>query len=182
MRALVLALAACAAPAWQLPQGWRGETFAFPIDFAPALPHRGFEVLRFAPGFLELGKPGHWSYAFAWRLDDPAALDAPALAGELTAYFRGVIAAVDDKHRIADVDRARIAIAATPDRGGFALHGLVFDAFGDGGPLELSGTAERRACGGGALWLVTFTPAANPTYRAQLAAVVRDATCQNVRR
>jgi hypothetical protein len=32
------------------PKGWRFERIDFPLPFAPDLPHRGFEELRFAPG------------------------------------------------------------------------------------------------------------------------------------
>lgn len=44
------------------PEGWREETIPFPLSFAPDLPHRGVELLRFAPGFLEQGQDGFWSY------------------------------------------------------------------------------------------------------------------------
>jgi len=75
--------------------GFRGETIPFPLDFAPGIAHKGVEELRFAPGFFEPAQPGYWSYTFVWRTEDPAAMDAAAVGGELTAYFRGLIEAVD---------------------------------------------------------------------------------------
>ncbi|MBA3459003.1 MAG: hypothetical protein H0T46_03510, partial [Deltaproteobacteria bacterium] len=101
--ALVLALAACgssapskpqptAAPAtWPVPAGWKHELIPFPLEFAPTLAHRGVEELRFPPGFLDEASPNRWSYAFVWRLEDPAVLDAPKLAAELAAYLRGLL-------------------------------------------------------------------------------------------
>lgn len=193
--ALIAIAAACAgraAPAsWPVPAGWRAEVIPFPLDFAPALAHRGVEVIRFAPGFFDPAAPGYWSYAFAWRLDDVAALDATALAGELTAYFRGLVAAVDDKHRVADDARAQIVAHAEPVPAAagaaatFVLTAHVVDAFTTARPVELVGAATRRACtGGGALWTFTLAPAASSSgaLARQLAELARAASCDSIHR
>jgi hypothetical protein len=166
-------------PAWPVPDGWRREVIPFPLDFAPTLAHRGFEEIRFAPGFFDPKAGGYWSYVFAWRLDDTAELDAVALGGELAVYFRGLVAAVDTKHRVATPEQ--ISARATPAGGGFALAAHVFDAFGTGAALDLSGTATRRACGSGALWVVVLAPEAT-AVRAPLDALAAAARCDNVRR
>ena len=152
-------LAAPSAPlaAWPVPAGFRGETIPFPLDFAPGLAHKGVEELRFAPGFFDPSAPGYWSYAFVWRTDDAAAMDAASLGGELTVYFRGLIAAVDDKHEIADRDA--IAVRATPSGARLALAAHVYDAFRTKQPLDLAGWAQRTACGSGALWRFVLAPA-----------------------
>jgi hypothetical protein len=150
--------------------GWRGEIIPFPLDFAPALAHRGVEELRFSPGFFHPGTAGYWTYAFVWRLDDAAELDGRALAAELTAYFRGLVAAVDDKHRIASLDP--IAARAVPDRDGFALSIHAFDAFGTAAPIDLVGRAARTPCGAGALWVFSLAPA-GAAVPAELAAQAR---------
>src|SRR5215470_5844969 len=144
---------------WPTPAGFRGETIPFPLDFAPGLPHKGVEELRFAPGFFDPAAAGYWSYAFVWRTDDAAALDAAALGGELTAYFRGLIDAVDQAKQIADRDA--IVARATADGARFALAAHVFDAFKTKQPLDLVGWAERTACGSGALWRFVLAPAAS---------------------
>jgi hypothetical protein len=182
--AITIAFAACARPhgppaPWPVHDGWRREVIPFPLDFAPALAHRGFEELRFAPGFFDPARGGYWSYAFAWRTDDRAELDAATLAGELTAYFRGLVAAVDDKHRVSTPEQ--IVVHATPTGGGFTLAAHVFDAFGTAAPLDLSGTATRRACGDGALWVFVLAPSAS-SMRAELDALAAAARCDNVRR
>ncbi|HET9619976.1 MAG TPA: hypothetical protein VFP84_01325, partial [Kofleriaceae bacterium] len=146
-----------ATAAWPVPPGFKGETIPFPLDFAPGLAHRGAEELRFAPGFFDPAAPGYWSYAFVWRTDDPAAMDAAALGGELTAYFRGLSDAVDDRKQI--TDRAAITVTATPDGARFALAAHVFDAFKTQRALDLTGWAERTACGDGALWRFVLAPA-----------------------
>ena len=175
-----IALLACAAPkpapvaGWPVPAGWRSEIIPFPLEFAPALAHRGKEEIRFPPGFFDPTAGDDWSYAFVWRLDDPAQLDAAALGAELTAYFRGLVAAVDSDHKIATPD----LIVAHAEGAGprFQLTAHVFDAFKTAKPIDLVGTAERRACGAGALWVFVLAPNAT-TIRAQLEALAAVARC-----
>src|SRR5689334_4549959 len=60
---------------WELPAKWRAEVIPFPLEFAPALAHRGFEELRFPPGFFDPSAGDYWSYTFVWRSEDAAELD-----------------------------------------------------------------------------------------------------------
>jgi len=162
---------------WPTPAGFRSETIPFPLDFAPQLAHRGVEELRFAPGFFDPAAPGYWSYAFVWRTEDPAALDAAAVGAELTAYFRGLIAAVDEAGQITNKDSI-VAIVARGTAAGarVTVTAHVFDAFKTKLPLDLVGWAERRACGGGALWRFVLAPAAS-SQRPALDALAAEATC-----
>jgi hypothetical protein len=159
---------------WELPAGWRAEVIPFPLDFAPSLPHRGFEEIRFAPGMFDPAAPGYWSYAFVWRTDDDAVLDETALGSELTVYFRGLIAAVDDKQRVKAPDQ--IVARAVRDGERFKLTAHIFDAFKTAQPVDLTGWAERRACTKGALWIFVLAPATSAA-RTQLDAVAQSARC-----
>lgn len=163
-----------AAAPWSVPAGFRGETIPFPLDFAPAVAHTGVEELRFAPGFFDPAAAGYWSYAFAWRTEDAAAMDADAVGAELTAYFRGLIAAVDQARQIADRDAIAVKAVAAGRRVALTAH--VFDAFKTKQPLDLVGWAERRACGRGALWSFVLAPAAS-TLRPQLEALAAGVAC-----
>lgn len=178
----MFALAACASPAkpatpetpakatsqaWTVPPGWRTEVIPFPLDFAPALAHRGVEELRFPPGFMDPASPARWSYVFAWRLDDAAALTPDALAGELTVYFDGLVHAVDAKAK----EPTKVAVA--PD---FAVTAHLEDAFKTHEPIDLTGHAARFACGSGSLWVITLAPATSG-IRSQLEDLARGATC-----
>jgi hypothetical protein len=163
-----------AAEPWATPAGYRSETIAFPLEFAPQLGHQGFEELRFAPGFFDPAAPGYWSYAFVWRTTDPAELDAAALGGELTAYFRGLIDAVDEAKAIPD--HGAIAVRATAAGARFTLAAHVFDAFKTKQPLDLIGWAERRACGPGALWRFVLAPASSG-LRPELERLAGEAAC-----
>ena len=162
---------------WPVPGGWRSEVIPFPLDFAPAVAHRGVEDLRFPPGMFDPSSPDYWSYAFTWHTDDPAELDAAALGRELTAYFVGLIAAVDTKERIAAAERERIAARATPAGDGrFAITVHVYDAFKTAAAVELEGTATRRACGTGALWTFVLARPATAT-RATLDQLAAQSSC-----
>lgn len=163
-----------AATAWPVPDGWRSEVIPFPLDFAPTLAHTGVEELRFPPGFFDPASPDYWSYAFVWRTADPAQLDAAALADELTRYFQGLIAAVDQQGKV--TARDTIAATARADGARFALTAHVFDAFKTAQPLDLVGWAERRPCGSGALWVFVLAPAAS-TLRGQLDELAALARC-----
>lgn len=185
-RVLVLAIAACGSPAsppsapappaagaWPVPAGWKREEIPFPLEFA-SLVHQGVEELRFPPGFLEVGAPARWSYTFEWRLRDAAELDAAALGAELTAYFRGLLVAVDgDKKRI---DPSAIVATAEPRGDQFALTAHVIDAFRDAAAIDLVGTAKRTQCGGVVVWRFVLAPAASP-LRAQLDELAAHAPC-----
>jgi hypothetical protein len=180
---LLVVVAACSQPAtkpsaatnaWSIPAGWKHELIPFPLEFAPDLHHRGVEELRFPPGFLDGASPNRWSYAFAWRLDDAAELDAPSLGAELEAYFRGLLIAVDgDKHRFA---ADQITATATPAPSGFTLSAHIIDAFGDASAVELVGSARRTPCGQGALWTFVLAPQAS-ALRGQLDDLARAAAC-----
>lgn len=162
-------------PPWPIPPGWRAEVIPFPLEFSPWIAHRGREVLRFPPGFFDPAAGDYWSYAFIWRTEDPARMDATTLGAELTAYFSGLIAAVDRQQRV----RARddIAARATPDGPNrFRLAAHVFDAFKTAAPLDLTGWAARRPCRAGALWVFVLAPAAT-TIRQELEELARAARC-----
>jgi hypothetical protein len=156
------------APAtWPVPPGWRSETIPFPLDFAPTIAHTGSEELRFPKGFFDPASPEYWSYAFTWRTTDEAVLDATALASELTIYFQGLIAAVDEKKAISEADRQTIIARAEPAGARFNVTAHVFDAFKTGQPIDLVGWAERLSCKTGALWIFVLAPE-KTSLRAQL--------------
>jgi hypothetical protein len=65
--------------AWPVPSGWRTETIAFPLDFAPSIAYHGEEQIRFAPGMFNAAAPDYFSYVFVWIVDEQPALTADAL-------------------------------------------------------------------------------------------------------
>jgi len=159
---------------WTVPEGWRPELLPFPLSFAPTLTHQGVEEVRFPPGVFDPSSTMYWSYVIAWRLVDVADLDDSGLSAELTTYYRGLMAAVDSNHVITAPDQ--IVANAHSGSGGFTLAVHIFDAFNQGQPVDLLGSATRVDCDGGSLWVFELSPATT-SIAAQLAQVGADARC-----
>lgn len=162
--------ATCRAPA-----GWTTEVIPFPLGFAPTVVHSGVEELRFPPGMFKPEEPDYWSYVFAWRLTDAASLDAQALGAELTAYFAGLVAAVDTEGVVTARETIRVEAVAGGDST-WELTAQTFDAFKTGGAITLVGHARRETCGTGSLWVFVL---ARPDsgIRAELDALGAEAAC-----
>ncbi len=160
---------------WPVPDGWRGETIPFPLEFAPDIPHRGVEELRFAPGFFQPDAPGYWTYAFAWVVSDDRAADPGTLARELTTYFRGLTAAVaKDRKDLPPIDLDRIEARLQPDGRGAVR---TFDAFGDGRPIDLEVAVTVQPCGAGRAILVAAARRGHPPIDPPLQDVLRAFRC-----
>lgn len=73
------------------PKGWDVERFLIPIEFAPSIPYKGVEDIRFTPGWGNAGSEEYWSYAFLWYLDNKPELNEKTVADNLAAYYTGLI-------------------------------------------------------------------------------------------
>ena len=62
----------------------------FPIDFAAALPYKGFEELRFAPGWGNAKSNEKWAYTILWWLDDVYNFNEKVLQENIETYFSGL--------------------------------------------------------------------------------------------
>jgi hypothetical protein len=74
-----------------VPAGWGTELFTIPIEFAPQIPYKGSEELRFAPGWGDTASAEHWSYFFLWWLENNPSPDTVALQQHLTDYYNGLV-------------------------------------------------------------------------------------------
>jgi hypothetical protein len=169
MRPLALALllaSACAAPKsppppqqtqvhWAPPAGWKKETLTFPLDFAPSLPYRGHEALRFAPSFFDPSAETYFTYVFAFILDDAPPFTPEAFATDLRTYFQGLMTAVGKKPSPPELHA--VTLTADDPR---HFHGTVHtvDAFGDGRKLELTIVGETLLCGQQRVILASLSP------------------------
>lgn len=129
---------------WPLPTGWKKETIAFPLEFAPTIAHRGTEELRFAPGMFKPEAPAYWSYAFVWWVKERETQSFETLQGELTAYFQGLISSVATGKKL-KIAADSIQVTLHPLRmkavdGWQPMNGeaTLPDAFNDGRTVELS--------------------------------------------
>jgi len=73
----------------KLPQ-WGSEKFNFPIDFAPNIPFRGVEDLRFAPGWSDSKSSEYWAYTFLWFIEGKPRLSKDTVNSYLRQYYDGL--------------------------------------------------------------------------------------------
>lgn len=125
------------APEWALPPGWRAETIPFPLEFAPTLPYRGVEELRFPKEFFTVGHADYFSYAFVWYLAPPGPASVETLEQELVSYFAGLARAVGGADR-PDIAAFEFKAELTGDLA-TRVRGVVdaFDAFKAQAPVRL---------------------------------------------
>jgi hypothetical protein len=74
-----------------VPKGWAVERFLIPISFAPQISYQGMEDIRFTPGWGNAKSDEYWTYAFLWYLEAQPETDETILAGNLKAYYTGLI-------------------------------------------------------------------------------------------
>ena len=84
------------------PEGWDVERFLIPISFAPSIPYKGVEDIRFTPGWAKKTTTEYWSYAFLWYLDSTPTFDTKTIENNLKAYYTGLIKVNSDSSKIAD--------------------------------------------------------------------------------
>jgi len=76
-----------------LPEKWGVEKIPFPIEFAPLIPLKGNEEIRFTPGWGDSKSDEYWSYAFIWFVDGTPHIDNKTLQLYFTQYFNGLFKA-----------------------------------------------------------------------------------------
>ena len=74
-----------------VPKGWGVEHISLPLDFAPSIPYKGVEDLRFAPGWSDPKAGDYWTYSFLWNLEGKPDITPEATEKNLTAYYTGLI-------------------------------------------------------------------------------------------
>lgn len=70
--------------------GWVEERFPIPIGFAPDIPLKGVEDIRFSPGWANPQSPHYWTYAFLWFLEGSPKITKDSLERYLTTYYSGL--------------------------------------------------------------------------------------------
>ena len=74
------------------PANWGVERFPIPIVFAPQIPYKGLEDIRFTPGWAKAASDEYWSYAFLWYLDGNIKMDSKTIESNMQLYYSGLIA------------------------------------------------------------------------------------------
>lgn len=74
-----------------VPADWQGEEIPFPIEFAPTIPFKGTEYVRFTPGWGDPDNEEHWSYCFVWWIRPDSRIDANLLSQYMQEYYNGLV-------------------------------------------------------------------------------------------
>jgi hypothetical protein len=83
-----------------LPEKWGLERFLIPISFAPQIPYKGVEDIRFTPGWADVKNEEYWTYAFLWWLDGTPETTAAIIADNLKAYYTGLIQINKENYKV----------------------------------------------------------------------------------
>lgn len=70
---------------------WKTEIIAFPFGFAPSIPYKGYEDLRFAPHWSDSTHTQFWTYAIAWSIDEKKPVSKKDLSTHVKAYYDGLM-------------------------------------------------------------------------------------------
>jgi len=117
---------------YKAPQNWQRETISFPMDFA-AFPYKGFEDLRFAPGWGKTDSDEKWLYTFLWWLDGSYPFTEKILVRDLETYFtgltrdKGVADKLDMSHWTPAKAQVQKATTAHGDTGTYTATVNIFD-------------------------------------------------------
>ena len=136
-----------------VPDGWKQETFQFPLPFAKTIPLEGSEHVRFTPQWTRFSAPDSFSYVFVWDVKAKP-VTADDLEDYLEAYFNGLMMGVGVARKVED--SALPASAAlhpmTPVAGwsqAFGAEMRTWNAFSRGEKLMLWGEITQRECPAG---------------------------------
>jgi hypothetical protein len=125
------------------PASWQLEQFPLPPGFAPTLPYKGLEELRFSPDMFNKGAINYFTYVFAARLDNTVAISASDIKNYLLVYFKGLCSKTAADRKLAPIDTAAITVAVLPKKtaDGQPVYSITLHAFGvfaDGAPVILN--------------------------------------------
>jgi hypothetical protein len=72
------------------PVNWSFERFTLPPEFAPGIPYKGVEELRFSPGMFNKDSAAYFTYAFVAQLDNVTTISQNDIGDYLLKYFKGL--------------------------------------------------------------------------------------------
>jgi hypothetical protein len=153
---------------YMAPEKWAPETILFPIDFAAALAYKGFEELRFAPGWGDANSNEKWAYTILWWLDDKYIFNELLLQQNIETYFTGLTKrrAVADKLDMSVVTPAKAHVQKIKTTAGdFATYtatAAIFDSQVTRKPGTLYFKIHIKDCPDKTRSIVLFEVAGNP--------------------
>jgi len=151
------ALVLAAASLITAPDGWRNESFDFPLRFAPSIPYEGQEHVRFHPKWDQFADEAGFSYVVLWDVKE-VPVEPADLEDHLETYFNGLMSNVARGRKLEEPAKTVVAahpMATLPGwKQGFGVEIRTFNAFSKGEPLLLHGEVTQRTCGNGRMQVV----------------------------
>jgi hypothetical protein len=133
-----------------VPDGWRHETFQFPLPFAKTIPYEGREEVRFTPQWTRFSAADAFSYVFVWDVK-AMPVSAEDLEDHLETYFNGLMRGVGAARKLEGSEQpAAAALHPMTPVGGwsqaFGAEVRSWNAFSKGEKLLLWGEVTQREC------------------------------------
>ena len=125
------------------PANWAFERFALPPEFAPDIPYKGVEELRFSPGMFNKDSATYFTYAFVAQLDNVTTVSQNDIKDYLLKYFKGLCNSTA-KNRKLVIDTSQIAVSTEKKKGAAVNENIynasvnLFGVFTDGAPVKLN--------------------------------------------
>src|SRR5438874_3442768 len=107
------------------PANWAFERFALPPEFAPDIPYKGVEELRFSPGMFDKDSATYFTYAFVAQLDDVTAISQSDIRDYLLKYFKGLCSSTAKDRKLV-IDTARITVTVEKKKG-IAANEIIYN-------------------------------------------------------
>jgi hypothetical protein len=137
---------------YKAPQGWATEKIPFPFPFAPAIPYKGFEELRFAPGWADSTGNQRWAYTLLWIIEGNQSFSESTLKRDLESYYSGlskqamVEAKLDTIQWFQSQPQVKKIATATGDKATYSATVHFFDAHVLKKPSMLYGKIHVKNC------------------------------------
>jgi len=153
---------------YNAPKEWNHELIMFPMDFAPSIAYKGFEDLRFAPGWGDPKSPDKFAYSILWWLDGVYQIDESSLVKDLESYYTGITKrrAIADKLDMKAWKPAKVQVekmkTAKGDRETYTGNAAMFDSWVVKGPSTIYFKIHVKDCPDKTRTMLLIEVAGNP--------------------
>jgi hypothetical protein len=124
------------------PANWQFERFSLPPEFAPNIPYKGVEELRFSPGMFVKDTTTYFTYAFVAELDNVRSISQDDIRNYLLDYFKGLCSSTaKQRHLSIDTSKISVAVERRQNAGNDVFYDAtlnIFGVFADGAPVKLN--------------------------------------------
>jgi hypothetical protein len=130
------------------PANWHFEQFALPPTFAPGIPYKGLEELRFSPGMFKKDSADYFTYVFVARLDNTPGIVQSDIKSYLLTYFKGLCFETAKNRKLSPVDTSAIRVSIrkmSVEERLYDIQLYVFGVFADGAPITLNMEAKAMS-------------------------------------